>query len=65
MKILRDRPLSTATTDPFSLAPARVHEAEGAGRNTFALFQASRHPGPLFWILPQHEPLRPMARGLP
>ncbi|WP_366926934.1 ImuA family protein [Pseudogemmobacter hezensis] len=65
MKILRDRPLSTAMTDPFSLAPARVLEAEGAGRNTFALFQASRHPGPLFWILPQHEPLRPMARGLP
>lgn len=65
MKILRDRPLSTATTDPFSLAPARVHEAEGSGRSSFALFQASRHPGPLFWILPQHEPLRPMARGLP
>ncbi len=67
MKILRDRPhlVEAATADPFALAPARVHEAEGRGRAAFALFQMRRHPGPLFWILPQHQTSRPMPRGLP
>lgn len=73
MKILLDRlPASAAATSaaaplaaPFALAPARVHEAEGPGRRSFALFQASRHPGPIFWILPQHQSARPMPRGLP
>jgi protein ImuA len=54
-----------AAADPLSLAPARVHEAQGRGRRAFALFQAARHPGPLVWITPAHMPERPMPRGLP
>lgn len=54
-----------APTDPFDLAPRRVHEAEGRGRRAFALFQAARHPGALVWILPAHIPEMPMLRGLP
>ena len=55
----------TASTDPFGLRPARVHEAAGRGRRAFALFQALRHPGPLIWITPAHAPELPMLRGLP
>lgn len=51
--------------DAFALRRARIHEAEGRGRRAFALFQAARHPGPLFWILPAHVPELPMLRGLP
>ncbi len=51
--------------DAFTLVRKRVHEAEGRGRRTFALFQAARHPGPLVWILPSHAPEMPMLRGLP
>lgn len=54
-----------ASTDPFTLRPARVHEAGGRGRRAFALFQAVRHPGPLIWIAPAHAPEWPMLRGLP
>lgn len=54
-----------ASTDPFTLRPARVHEAGGRGRRAFALFQAMRHPGPLIWIAPAHAPEWPMLRGLP
>ena len=54
-----------ALADPFALRPARVHEAEGRGRRAFALFQATRHAGPLVWILPAHVPEMPMLRGLP
>lgn len=54
-----------APVNPFALAPARVHEAEGMGRHTFALFQAMHYPGPLIWILPGHMPEMPMLRGLP
>ncbi len=50
---------------PLALAPARMHEAGGTGRRTFALFQAMRHPGPVFWILLAHEHQRPLPRGLP
>lgn len=56
----RERP-----ADPFDLRAARVHEAEGRGRRAFALFQATRHPGPLVWIAPAHVPELPMLRGLP
>ncbi|PZQ96218.1 MAG: hypothetical protein DI533_17070 [Cereibacter sphaeroides] len=42
-----------------------MHEAEGRGRRAFALFQAAWHPGQVLWILPAHEPERPMLRGLP
>lgn len=54
-----------ATTEPFALAPSRVHEAEGPGRRSFALFQAARHAGALIWIIPGHAPHMPMLRGLP
>ncbi|WP_188789915.1 ImuA family protein [Salipiger pallidus] len=54
-----------APADPFTLRPARVHEAEGRGKRAFALFQAARHPGPVIWILPGHLPELPMLRGLP
>ncbi|MFQ1700788.1 ImuA family protein [Loktanella agnita] len=47
------------------MAARRVHEAEGAGRRAFALFQATRHPGPLIWVLPAHVVSLPMLRGLP
>ena len=61
------RPASSrhAAADPFTLRPARVHEAEGRGKRAFALFQAARHPGPVIWILPGHLPELPMLRGLP
>ena len=59
---MRHEPTST---DPFTLRPARVHEAGGRGRRAFALFQAVRHPGPLIWIAPAHAPEWPMLRGLP
>lgn len=36
----------------------------GGGRRAFALFQATRHPGPLIWILPAHALGLPMLRGL-
>ncbi|WP_282127999.1 ImuA family protein [Roseobacter litoralis] len=51
--------------EPLALAARRVHEAEGFGRRTFALFQAARHPGPLIWVIPAHAPHLPMLRGLP
>lgn len=54
-----------ATADPLALAPRRMHEAGGRGRRAFALFQAMRHPGPVFWIAPDHIPERPMLAGLP
>jgi protein ImuA len=53
-----------APSAPFSLAQARVHEAEGRGRHSFALFQATRHPGAVIWILPDHQMQRLMPRGL-
>lgn len=59
---MRPDPVSA---DPFRLAPARVHEAEGAGRRVFALFQAARHAGPLVWVLPAHAPEHPLLPGLP
>ncbi|WP_226341138.1 ImuA family protein [Gemmobacter serpentinus] len=63
MKILPDPAIGPGA--PFLLAPARVHEAEGEGRRTFALFQTLQHAGPLFWVLSQHQASRPMPRGLP
>ncbi len=50
---------------PLTLAPARVHEAEGPGRRAFALWQAARYEGPLIWALPAHAPHLPMLGGLP
>lgn len=61
MKTLRELP---AITGPFDLRKGRVHEAEGAGRRAFALFQAMRIKGPLFWIIPARAPELPNLRGL-
>ena len=65
MTILHDLAPRPAPADPFVLTTARVHEAEGPGRRSFALFQTLRHPGAVLWVLPAHEPQRPMLRGLP
>ena len=56
---------NTKSKDPFELMWQRVHEAEGSGRRSFAMFQAARHPGPLNWIIPAHATHNPMLRGLP
>lgn len=61
VKTLRDRP----SGDPLTLAAARVHEAEGPGRRAFAALQGMRQSGPVLWVLPAHEPQRPMLAGLP
>jgi protein ImuA len=53
------------SSDTFSLAKRRVHEAEGRGRRAFAVFQAARHSGPWVWIIPAHAVEIPMLRGLP
>lgn len=63
--ILHDRVHRPPPVGPFTLLKARVHEAEGPGRRAFALFQTLRHPGPVLWVLPEHEPRRLMPRGLP
>lgn len=54
-----------APTDPLTLRARRVHEVEGPGRRLFALLQAARQKGPIFWILPSHVPEVPMLWGLP
>ncbi|MFA5582242.1 MAG: hypothetical protein WDA25_09870 [Paracoccaceae bacterium] len=51
--------------EPLNLRPHRMHEAEGRGRRSFALFQAAQLSGPLVWILPAHAPELPMLPGLP
>ncbi len=51
--------------DPFSLTNGRVHEVEGPGRRSFALFQSLRHSGTVLWVLPAHESQRIMLAGLP
>ncbi|WP_296762535.1 hypothetical protein [Sediminimonas sp.] len=57
--------LESAQEQLFSLAPARVHEAQGRGRQAFALLQAARHAGPLIWVLTPRAHHLPMLRGLP
>ena len=52
-------------TDPFRLFPARIHEVQGQGRHVFAIFQAARHGGPVFWIRPLRSRWMPYPRGLP
>ncbi len=56
---------SHKSDDLFALTQRRVHEAEGPGRRSFAMFQALKHPGPLIWIIPAHAAYLPMLRGLP
>ncbi|MDN5567873.1 MAG: hypothetical protein L0G27_03835 [Paracoccus sp. (in: a-proteobacteria)] len=51
--------------DPFQLVPARIHEVEGAGRHAFAIFQAARHVGPVFWVRPSRDAGTFLPAGLP
>ena len=66
---MRDLPLTArrpaTPADALALVGARVHEAQGRGRRTFALFQAARHPGPVVWIMPDHAPQVLLPLGLP
>ena len=57
--------ITTNPKDPFELMPRRVHEAQGSGRQGFAIFQAARYRGPLIWIIPVHPSYNLMPRGLP
>lgn len=47
------------------LRVGRVHEAQGSGRRSFALYQAACYPGALVWVLPAHSHALPMLCGLP
>ena len=51
--------------NPFQLVPARIHEVEGAGRHAFAIFQAARHAGPVFWVRPLRDRGTFLPAGLP
>jgi protein ImuA len=64
VRILRDR-IQAGHDEPFHLVKGRVHEVEGRGRNGFALFQTTRLPGPVFWIVLAHDRDRPMPAALP
>lgn len=64
MRTLRDR-LQAGSDDPLHLLKGRVHEVEGRGRSGFALFQATRLAGPVFWIVLAHDRDRPMPVALP
>lgn len=48
----------------LSLAPARVHEACGAARHTFALIVAAALRGPVMWIVPGWRPERLHGEGI-
>lgn len=48
----------------ISLAPARVHEACGAARHSFALILAAALRGPVMWIAPAWLPHRLHAEGI-
>lgn len=48
----------------LSLAPARVHEACGAARHTFALIIAAALRGPVIWVAPAFVPHRLHAEGV-
>lgn len=51
---LRDAPFTPDSA--FDLRPHRVHEVEGLGQIGFALYQATRHEGPLIWVqLERHD----------
>lgn len=64
MRILPER-LYIGSDEPLHLLNARVHEVEGRGRIGFALFQAVRLTGPIFWIVLAHDRDRPMPGALP
>lgn len=58
-------PVEAVFTEALRLTSRRVHEAQGGGRRSFALFQAAQHAGPLIWVVSGHAPHLPMLRGLP
>ncbi|MFC3058505.1 ImuA family protein [Paenirhodobacter populi] len=64
MRTLCDR-VHAGSDDPLHLLKGRVHEVEGRGKNGFALFQAARLAGPVFWIVLAHDRDRPMPAALP
>lgn len=64
MRTLRKR-LRAATDEPLQLVNDRVYKVEGRGRTGFAVFQATRLKGPVFWIVLAHDRDRPMPGSLP
>lgn len=49
----------------FTLATARMHEVMGTGWYSFALYQATKHNGTLFWIAPEKSNQTLLPDGLP
>lgn len=64
MRTLCDR-VHAGSDDPLHLLKGRVHEVEGRGKDGFALFQAARLAGSVFWIVLAHDRDRPMPAALP
>ncbi|MDQ2092228.1 ImuA family protein [Marimonas arenosa] len=63
----RDTPGLALTPDnapDITLAPARLHEACGAARRSFAAWLAARTEGPVFWISLKWEPAQLNPEGL-
>jgi protein ImuA len=63
----RDRP-TLSLGDDIRLTLARLHEACGPARRSFALWLAGavqrQTPGPVIWIAPRHLPDRPNPDGM-
>lgn len=63
----RDRPALMLTGD-IRLTLARLHEACGPARRSFAIWLAGavqrQGPGPVIWIAPRHLPDRPNPDGI-
>ncbi len=59
----RSRPELTLTPD-ISLSLARVHEACGPARRSFAMWLASHTEGPVLWIAPGWQAEQPHPQGM-
>lgn len=57
--------MESADPDPLRLRHARIHEVQGTGRDAFAIFQAARHPGPVFWACPINQRAMLYPPGMP